>query len=262
MQRTEHLADVVDRFGPAFATGTIVDLIEEGLRQANALEQERRAEEKGTTKKLNPYVTDVGKCERAVVKSLRNDPESDPLTTDSLINFGVGHAVEDWLTRILEVQGATVLREVRLEIPLEGVSVPVSGRADFLVTIPEAKLLIELKTTSSRAMGYMIRNGHQGRDEHRRQLNLYLHASHLGIIGDEPFETGLLVYVVKDGVKGEPVAHAFDITYDAFTASTDLLLLGQLARQADRGEIPQIPDGYKKNKFPCGYCAFRKACWG
>lgn len=260
-----HLADVVRQTGTGDGTVEIVGLIETGLKAAREAEQAQRAA-KGKELKINPYVSDAAKCFRAVWFSLRNEPESNPVGPDSLMNFAVGHAVEEALANVLEAQGLTVLREVRVEIPAERTIV--SGRADFLVVLLP-HLLIELKATNSRAMGFMLRNGDKGRHEHRLQAGKYLHATHLGLMraGDvvvPPLDSALLVYIVKDATKNEPIAHGFRVNYDEFTKAQverELRRLAQIKKLADENTDPGRPEGMERRKYPCAWCSWVDRCW-
>ncbi len=223
-------------------------LLVQALHADNAAKTAQRAADRGTADKLNPWVTDAGKCIRQVGLSLRNVPQSDPLTTDSLINFGVGHAVESWLASLLTSHGLEIQREVKVAIEHQGVNV--TGRADLLAV--GADLLLEIKSTSSRALGYTRKDG--GKDDHKAQINLYLR--HYA----KP--NGVLLYVAKDAIKGENPLFAVDVPYNAREADADLDSLAELARTAQAGlPPPAIPDGLTKSKFPCSYCSYKTYCW-
>jgi hypothetical protein len=261
----QHLREVVDQYDGAPDPAGIALLLERGLWAARDAEQAARLADRGTLDKLNPHISDAGKCPRQVFLSLRNVPETDPLTADSLVNFGIGHAVEEWFANILMAQGAEILREVRVEIPAGNTKV--SGRSDFLVRLPygQRQVLIELKSASSRSMSFGIKKGEQGKDDHRRQLNLYLHASQLGLLpeGWGPFDEGYLVYGVKDATKGEPPFFPYLVAYDEDLALNDLRNLAQLHAVAKLGGDIPIPDeSYTKRKFPCGWCSYATHCHG
>lgn len=255
-----HLSEFENEFGTGSGSHVIRDLVGKGIALLNENSQKERVASKGTDLKENPHVSDAGKCPRQVYFSLRNIPKTEPLTTDSLVNFGVGHAVEEWLTKALEVQGAGVIREARIEIPVDGTVV--SGRVDFLVTLPEFHSIVELKSINSRSMGFTLRKQEPGKDDHRRQLNLYLHAAAQEQLEGGPFDKGYLIYVVKDATKGEPPLHAFEVAYNKNIAEADLLWLARLKKQADAKSDPGIPTGYTKSKYPCNYCGWQSYCHG
>jgi hypothetical protein len=259
---TPHLGDTMKETGAISDEAAWInnEIILKGLRANHEKEQAERAAQ-GKALKLNPHISDVRKCLRKVVYSLMNK-EGAPFTTDSLMNFMVGHAVEEAMASICAMRGATLLREVRVEIPAG--NTVVSGRVDFLLELNEengSRAILELKSTSSRAMSMMLKNGEKGKDEHRGQLNLYIHASQKGLL-PQKYDHGYLVYIVKDAIKGEPVAHAWRVNYDEHAALNDLAGLAGAKACADGGLLPNIPSEYGRTKFPCSYCDFRNLCWG
>jgi hypothetical protein len=249
----QHLADVVRFAGTGDATAELRNVLRKGLVSMNAEKRAARIAERGTDAKQNPHVSDAGKCQRAVVFSLLNVPESDPITEDSLMNFLVGNAVEEAWAQILTAAGDTEhVREERVEIPTGNTKV--TGRKDFDgVRLLWRGSVVELKSSNSRAMSFMLKSGQQGRAEHRKQINLYLHSKGGG--------TGYLVYVVKDATKGEPIIHAFRVDYDEAMALSDLGALAAAYDMAKSGSLPAIPEGYDRTKFPCTYCNHRGNCW-
>lgn len=242
----------------------IADILGTGLRVGQANQLAARIVEKGTADKLNPYVTDAGKCQRAVGYSLRNEPKSKPDSVDSLIAFGIGHATEDMAAEAFELAGCAVSREVRIAIPTK--PLPVTGRIDFLIEIPSLiDAMIELKTTNSRAMHLMVEKGELGRAEHRRQLNLYLHASQLGLVKIEgqqrKWDRGFLTYCVKDSTRGESSILTWEQEYDQEQALSDLAALSIVAEASKLGILPAIP--FEKSQWwPCHYCPYEDTCWG
>ena len=138
----------------------VQEMIEAGILELERRKKDDRIAEKGTADKENPYVTDAGKCPRAVGLSLLNIPGK-PFTIDTLINFGMGHATEEFLAEALAAgTESRVEREVRIEIPTNDTIV--SGRADFILW--DQGLIVELKNTSSMAMKFLEEGG---RPEHR-----------------------------------------------------------------------------------------------
>lgn len=261
MRPRQHLADVVRRLGGDGGNGGDYTAAVNALLSV-ALRRRREVHEK-----KNPYVTDAGKCPRQVFFSLAGEPESNPFTDDSLANFEVGHAIEQWWADIIAAVGGQMIRNVRIEIPADGTVV--SGKPDFtpilLEDAPEfTDTLIELKSTSSRAMAMMLKNGERGKDDHRRQLNLYLHGSQIKLPQfKRAYDTGLLLYIVKDCIKGEPIAHAWSVAYDREQAEADVTGLAAIHAEVKRGATPpQIPSGYAFGKYPCSYCQYQLRCWG
>lgn len=252
MRKQQHLAEVERHHGSGDATAELRTILERGLFALNEQKTAARIAERGDNLKRNPHVSDAGKCIRAVTYSLRNIEESDPFTADSLANFLIGHAAEDVYADILKAAGAEFVREEYVSIPA-GATV-VTGRKDFDgVRLLWGGAIVELKTTSSRAMSFMLKKGERGKDAHRRQLNLYLYATGMN--------AGYLVYVVKDATKGEPIFHAWLVERDDAQANNDLMALSLAKQIADTNELPAIPQDFKQSAFPCTYCSWRTRCW-
>jgi CRISPR/Cas system-associated exonuclease Cas4 (RecB family) len=248
----QHLADVVRQHGSGNATEELRRILTRGLFALNEQKMAERIREKGTANKLNPYISDAGRCIRQVTYSLMNVKPSDPFTDDSLMNFLVGHAVEEAWAEILTAAGAEFVREERVEIPAG--STRVTGRKDFDgIRLLWHGAIVELKSTSSRSMSWTLKKGEQGKEDHRRQLNLYLYAS------GTPF--GYLVYLVKDATRGEPILHAYLVELDEAQARNDLQAMASAHELAKASKLPAIPEGNKKSTFPCSYCVYRKLCW-
>lgn len=254
-------------------------LIKPALDAEQEMNRRTRMAQRGTLAKLNPHISDAGKlCARQTYYSLINAPE-DPLDLSSLVNFQLGHAAEELLSKLLTLRGAELLREVRVEIPYGGTII--SGRSDFLVKMPvsamleapggiasllmenQGDLIIELKTTKTSSFKNQIKRHPDGDPAHRSQLNLYEHASVLGLMpeGWGPFRVGLLIYIIKDSVKGQDNVWPYVVPYDAELAESDLRYLSGLKSLADSGLTPDRPPEANGNWWGCDYCAFKTHCW-
>lgn len=251
----QHLRAVADASPEPNGTVVILPLIAEGLRRLNESEQAERKAQRGDSLKKNPHVSDAGKCERRVVFSLMNIPETNPPGVDSLLRFALGHAFEDAIAKILEAyQGATYIREERVEL-IAPDGTKISGRKDFdaVRMLLDGDTMLELKSSNARSVGWLVKRGAPNED-HVAQLNLYLHATDKKV--------GYLVYLVAGSTKGEPVLHAWRVDYDAERADADIAFLADADAKAKVGDVPKVPQGYTQWKFPCGYCQFQKLCWG
>lgn len=252
-RKQEHLAEVVRSHGNGDATGRIMDVIERGLKAHREREQAARFAAKGTLDKTNPHVSDAGKCPRAVWYSLRNVPESEPLDAASIARFQIGHTFEDWLSGLLAEQGAGHTREAHLSIPAG--NTVVTGRRDFDTgaLLENEGETWETKATNARSLGFTIREG-KPKDGHVRQLNLYLH--------ENGNPKGTIIYFAMGATKGEPLAQAYDVRYDATLALDDLGALAEIYDAAKGDRVIPRPEGNDKAKYPCSYCNFRTTCWG
>ena len=248
----QHLADVVYATGVSTANTIVTSLVAQGIVAIRAKRDAERLAEKGTSVQQNPYVSDAGKCLRAVAYKLFGFPESDPMTLDSMVNVMSGEALEEWFASVLAAAIGGTVRQQRVDVTRAGSEVHVTGKKDFFIQHPDFGTL-ELKSINSRSLGFLLRSGAQGRDEHRRQLNLYLYAN------NEP--TGWLVYMVKDATKGEPPIHSFRVECDAALAERDILALTKTAEDVKGDIVPPRPEGATKKAFPCSYCNFKSFCW-
>lgn len=247
-----HLAEIVRFNDSGDATAELREVLRAGLFALNEQKKAARIAERGTADKLNPHVSDAGRCPRQTVYSLMNVPESDPLTEDSLMNFLVGHAVEEAWAQILTAAGAEYVREERVSIRA-GETV-ITGRKDFDgIRLLWLGSIVELKSINSRSMGWMLKRGEKGKPDHRRQLGLYLHAG--------GHDAGYLVYLIKDATRGEPILYAWRVDRNDDLAQDDVTSLALCHADAKRGFLPAIPEDYKKTAYPCTYCNYRGHCW-
>lgn len=284
---TRHLAEVVERFGvtDVAATDLIRVAIEKGLNVERAEKDKERADQGKAGPKQVLYVTDLGKeCDRQVALGFRPEVEAEPFTLDSLINFGVGSAVESWLAGLIKSAGYDLLREASVVItvpvacpdcgPLE---IDVRGRIDYLAAlevpdevadelgIPRGSVIaIECKSDKSRSAARRLENNQRGQDDHKVQLRTYLYALRRGLVsggqleGDSitlsaedlrlsaAIDYGLLVYVVKDQTRREPGVVAYFTEADDEGIDEILQARAYLAHRAkDHAEVPEIPFAYR-----------------
>lgn len=236
----------------------VADLFAEALHLDRELsrEQWRKDHPDGKTA---AYISDAGKCPRAIWYSLHDYPETNPPGTDSLVNFAVGHAVEKVLTEKFELKGIPVLREIRTEIPWGQITV--TGRADFLIVMPALSCIVELKTSKYRAVRKNIAT--QGDPDHRKQLRGYLLAGKLGLlkqhgISPDDCESGVLCYVVKDATLGQQSFYAYDVPFDWDEIEATMNDLEIVSTEPD---VPPRPRGFQMDKFPCPWCSYKEGCW-
>lgn len=249
---TQHLAEIERFSGSGNATEELRTILNDGLFALDAKKRADRIAERGTADKKNPHISDAGKCIRAVTYSLMNEEPSDPFTADSLMNFLVGTAVEEAWAKILTAAGAEFVREEHVSIAVNGTVV--TGRKDFDgIRLLWHGNIVELKSINSRSMGWMLKKKQEGKDDHRRQLNLYLFSA--GV------PSGYLVYLVKDATKGEPILHAYRVDLNEELAKDDLALMADAHKMARENFLPLIPEDFKQTAYPCTYCQFRTKCW-
>lgn len=262
-----------------------VALLKVAFEKAREADQAKRLEERGTLDKETMYLSDGVECLRQIVWARQNREVTNPPDIYSLMNFQVGHAVQEAVARVLTHLGGELIEEHHIDVEVDGSHV--TGRSDFLLDIPRSVLeslnlggaelpehnLIEIKATGEAAMVAMLGRGEEGKDGHRRQLNRYTHASRLGLMGDRKYEGGWLTYFVPLLPKGQPNFFPFWVPYNPALATGDLDYLAHADRMATAGEDPGIPpeflQAYENSKkspkmppvWPCQYCPFLETCW-
>lgn len=266
------------------------DLIRLAFTKGREKHEAERLKERGTLDKQTMYLSDAGtECMRQLVLGRMPNPNiTNPPDIFSLMNFAVGNAVQDAVAKVLGYLGAEVWMIEEDHVTIVHDDMKATGRSDVLIDVPaevlrvlelvprEQKLpehnLLEVKATGESAMISMISNGERGRDSHIRQLNEYMHASHLGLMPEgRIYSEALLAYFVPLLPKGEPNIFVFRHEYNPARATGDLDFMAHAERLALKGEVPPIPvefiqarDKNKKKQppnWPCGYCSFRDGCW-
>lgn len=152
-------------------------LLRQGIRTRREKEQAARAEQ-GKDTRSGPYITDLGaECDLKLIRSFRSEPEDAP-DVASEFTFTMGHALEEVVAEWLHAVNVEFLREIRIEIPVEGTTV--SGRVDYLLLADDT--LVELKAKGWSGFSYALDRNELPSKQHRAQLNGYLHATHLGAL--------------------------------------------------------------------------------
>jgi hypothetical protein len=240
-------------------------LIEKAIMHNEEKKRLERIAEKGTELKLNPYVTDIGKCPKQNDYSFRNVPKTNPPSAASLFTFGIGNAVEDWVAGILEGLGVdTGLHILKTQFRIEVThpdGVTVSGRLDAGIEFPDTEIILEFKSINRDGMYWLLKNQDGARPDHVSQCNQYLVAKRI--------DRGYVVYLVKDAKKGEEVVHAYRVDRDDERAIEEQDVLAQQWLRAQEPEFVPIPAEYltkfrksgKIPNYPCGYCDWQDVCW-
>lgn len=239
---------------------TILSQLFEDALHANRAEEQREWAKTHPDGKIAAHISDADKCARQVVYSIQGVPETNPPGTDSLMNFALGKAAEEAFASQLERHGVKLVREVRVVIPWGAAKI--TGRADFLLFIPDLNVIVELKSTTTRQLSMILKEG--GRTEHRKQLMLYLLAGKMGLlepwgITPEMCESGVLVYFVKDATRNRPNRFFLDVEFDWDEINTTMNELERLTLSA--GTVPPRPSGFAYDKFPCAWCSYQDGCW-
>jgi len=183
------------------------------------------------------YITDAGKCPRAVFFKFKNAPRQ---------------AVEPRLMRIFE-HGEHIHRHIfnilyRLrigcttEIPIPSQEI-VSGRADAILCVNNENYVLDIKSINS----MLFRKLETAKEENIYQVQLYMHF--FGI------KKAILLYVDKD----QQNMKEFYIDYDEALCKGLMDKFYALKSDIEADVIPAKLTDYPKN-WQCMYCAYKDVC--
>lgn len=105
-------------------------------------------------------------------------------------------------------------------------------------------MILELKSISDKGFGYL---GTTGKDEHRRQLHLYMYLTGIRV--------GMLLYENKNTQEMKE----FLVPYDPEFAQTVIDQIILVNKCIDEGTIPEKE--YDNLSFQCRYCPYNSICW-
>jgi CRISPR/Cas system-associated exonuclease Cas4 (RecB family) len=183
------------------------------------------------------YITDAGKCPRAVFFKFKNAPKA-PMDARILRIFEHGEHIHRNIFNILY----RLRIGVTIEIPIPSQEI-VSGRADAILCINNENYVLDIKSINS----MIFRNLNQPKEENVFQVQLYMHF--FGI------KKGLLLYVDKD----QQELKEFFLDYDEFLVKSLMDNFHTLKSQIESGSIPARLADYPRN-WQCNYCQFKETC--
>lgn len=228
---------------------TFIPLIIECLQK----KREEEAAERPPGRSL--YISDVGKCHRQIALSIKETEETNPTSPDALLNMHFGTVMEKDIAELLKkYSDLKIFEQTGSVIKKNGQEI--RGRSDFeiIMSSKDGLELIELKTISMEAATWMLRKKEYAKDEHARQLNLYMH--NLG------YKAGRLVYLLRSATKGARIGWEVTVKYNEEQARKDIEELVLLGSKVESEEEVPIPSEYTDpSKFPCGWCKYQDYCW-
>ena len=195
------------------------------------LEQEKAKDQ------LHFYVTDAGKCQRAVFFKFKNVAceKADPRL---LRIFEHGELLHRNIFNILYRLKIGVTTEVK--IPEQEL---ISGRADAILSVGGENYVLDIKSINSMAFRKLA----SPKEENVYQIQLYLHYFKI--------KKGILLYIDKDRQE----IKEFVVIYNP--ALVEQLLYGfeQLKNKISNNMLPVALFDYPKN-WQCVYCQYRQIC--
>ena len=183
------------------------------------------------------YITDAGKCGRAVFFKFKNVPR-EKMEARILRMFDHGDYMQMQILSILFSLG--IVRASEVSIPPQEL---VSGRADAIVTINNDLYVVDFKSMNS----MIFKSLSAAKEENINQLQLYLHYFKI--------PKGILLYINKDTLE----LKEFLVQYNPELAQSLLKDLENLKTKIDKNIIPQRLKGFPED-WQCQYCQFREVC--
>jgi len=183
------------------------------------------------------YITDAGKCPRAVFFKFKNAPK-EPMDARIMRIFEHGENIHRSIFSVLYRLKIGVVTEI--SIPAQEI---VSGRADAILCIGEKNYVLDIKSMNS----MIFRNLTAPKEENVYQIQLYLHFFKI--------KKGILLYVDKD----QQALKEFFIDYDEALCKSLLDKFYALKGQIESSMVPARLAEYPKN-WQCSYCQFKDVC--
>ena len=195
------------------------------------LEQQRNKEQ------THFYVTDAGKCPRAIFFKFKNAPRA-KLDPRILRIFERGEHFHRNIFNILYRLRIGVTTEV--PIPSQEM---ISGRADAIISVNGENYVLDIKSINS----MIFRNLVKPKEENVYQIQLYLHYFNIG--------KGILLYIDKD----QQDMKEFLVNYDPALVKLLIKNFENLKVKIDKDIVPSRISGWPNN-WQCQYCQFREIC--
>ena len=183
------------------------------------------------------YITDAGKCPRAVFFKFKNAPK-EPIEARLMRIFEHGESIHRNIFNILYRLkiGCTT------EIPIPPQEI-VSGRADAILCVNNENYVLDIKSINS----MLFRKLNEPKEENVYQIQLYMHF--FGI------KKAILLYVDKD----QQNLKEFFVDYDEKLCKDLMDKFYVLKGQIEEDIVPARLADYPKN-WQCIYCQYKDVC--
>jgi len=185
------------------------------------------------------YVSEAGKCPRAVFFKFKNAPRKD-LEANVLRLFDHGDHMHQLIMK-------PIISSLDLHVVCSEVDMPpqqlVRGRADAIISDGKDLYVLDIKSMNS----MIFRNLAKPKEENIDQIQLYLHYFQI--------PKGILLYVDKDKL----ALKEFEINYNKERAEKIIADLNKLKKRIDSNTIPLRLADYPEN-WQCGLCQFKNIC--
>ncbi len=183
------------------------------------------------------YITDAGKCSRAIFFKFKNAPKA-KMDARLLRIFEHGEYLHRNIFNILYRLKMGVTTEVN--IPSQAL---VSGRADAIICVNGENYVLDIKSINS----FIFKSLAAPKEENLFQLQLYMH--YFGI------SKGILLYIDKD----QQELKEFFVSYDKEMCEALIKNFEILQTKIEQNQVPSVLPDYPRN-WQCNYCQFRQVC--
>ena len=201
------------------------------------LEREREKEER---ERVRFYVSESGKCPRAIFFRFKRAPKKE-LEAERLRVFEFGNHIQQIVLRPLFSKG--IVRTTEVPIPPQEI---ISGRADIVISDEQGQpLLVEVKSISGKKVDF--KKMEKPMPEHYEQLQLYLHYFKI--------PKGIILYVNKDTLE----LKEFIFDYDKNLVNLLMARFEELKSKIESNIVPSRLADYPFN-WQCKSCEYREIC--
>lgn len=183
------------------------------------------------------YITDAGKCPRAVFFKFKNAPR-EPMDARIMRIFERGENIHRSIFNILYRLRLGVVTEI--PIPSQEI---ISGRADAILCVGNENYVLDIKSINS----MIFRKMAEPKEENVYQIQLYLHYFNI--------KKGILLYIDKD----QQDMKEFFVDYDEALCKSLLDKFYALKDQVEKNVLPARLADYPRN-WQCSYCQFKDIC--
>ena len=183
------------------------------------------------------YITDAGKCPRAVFFKFKNAPR-EPMDARILRIFERGENIHRSIFNILYRLRLGVVTEI--PIPSQEI---ISGRADAILCIGNQNYVLDIKSINSMLFRKLV----EPKEENVFQVQLYMHFFNI--------TKAILLYIDKD----QQEMKEFFVNYDEVLCKGLLDKFYALKDQVEKNILPARIEDYPRN-WQCNYCQFKDVC--
>ncbi|MEM4641152.1 MAG: CRISPR-associated protein Cas4 [Candidatus Pacearchaeota archaeon] len=181
------------------------------------------------------FVSDAGKCPRAIWFSLKNYPKKE---IDARVMRIFEHGDHTHMRILGVLFSLGLVNAVEIEIPNNEL---IHGRADAIINIKGEPYVVEIKSVNA------ARFKKESPDEdHVKQLQLYLYFFKI--------KKGILIYENKDTQE----LKEFLINYDENIVKKIFSEFNKLKEFVDKNIVPEIPKDLED--WRCDYCPYIEEC--